>query len=152
MTTTITCQVFQWVFETDFVYLFCKTIKNQRVILKVYSLNLQSYVLVDPCSLIEDLVDEFQSFLLTNAFPCQLTYKKRFGTFFDATGENHRQFKFVAITHPSNGYPLHHLRNLFSQFERRHDISLKNLPHENRSGCPHFPNLSQSNPMHVCGN
>lgn len=119
-------QVFQWVFETDFVFLFCKSQKDKRIILKVHSLNLKSYVLVDDAtSLTEDLLEEFQTFLRTNSFPCHLTSKKRFGSFFDATGDNHRSWKFVEITHPSNGKPMYFLRNIMKSFERKYDISLK---------------------------
>ena len=56
-------QVLQWIFETDFVYLFCKSQENKRYILKVHSLNLKSYVLVDDASsLTEELMEDFQPF------------------------------------------------------------------------------------------
>ena len=118
-------QVFQWVFETDFFYMFCKTVENKRIILKVHTLNLKSYVLVDPTSLIEEMVEELQDFLLTQSFCSQLVKKKRFGTFFDASGLEHREFQFVEISHPSNGKNLYTLKYLLNNFERKFKLSLK---------------------------
>jgi DNA polymerase elongation subunit (family B) len=114
-------QVLQWVFETDFVYLFCKSIDDKRIILKVHSLNLQTLVLVDnAASLPLELVEEFQDFLTNNAYPCELVHRKKFGTFFNASGDDHRRFQFVSITHPSNGHPIYYLKNILRTFERKH--------------------------------
>ena len=125
MKSPLLVQVFQWVYETDFVYLFCKTQENKRVIFKVHSLQLKSYVLVDDVtSLTEDMVEEFQAFLITNSFPCKLTFKKRFGTFFDASGDKHRLWKFVEISHPPNKH-LYFLKNILKSFERRCGVNFK---------------------------
>ena len=123
----LTVQVLQWIFETDFVYLFCKSQENKRFIFKVHSLNLKSYVLVDDAtSLTEDLIQDFQTFLLNNGFHCLITIKKRFGTYFDiSAGAKHCSFKFVEITHPSNGRPLYTLRNMMKSFEKKYNLSLK---------------------------
>jgi DNA polymerase elongation subunit (family B) len=120
-------QVLQWIFETDFVYLFCKSQVGQRYILKVHSLNLKSYILVDDAtSLTENLCQEFDNFLTGNGFQSKVTFKKRFGTFFDSSGTNHQAFKFVKITHP-NGKPLYTLRNMLKSFESKHHLSLKSF-------------------------
>lgn len=117
----ITLQVFQWIFETDFVYLFCKSFDNKRVILKVHSLNLQTLVLVDDASSLPlELVEEFQELLTNNAYVCKLTHQKKFGTFFNASGNGHCKFQFVTITHPPNGHPIHYLKSILNTFQRKH--------------------------------
>lgn len=121
----ITVQVFQWIFENSFVYLFCKNQEGKRIIFKVHSLNLKGFVLVDDASSLPDeLIEDFQNFLSLNLFQNQIVFKKRFGTFFDASGEKCRLFKFIEITH-SNEKPLYYLRNILKSFERKHSISLK---------------------------
>ena len=125
--TPLIVQVLQWIFETEFVYLFCKSQENKRFIFKVHSLNLKSYVLVDDAtSLTEELVQEFQTFLENNNFHCTLTFKKRFGSYFGTSDEaKHCSFKFVKITQPSNSQPLYFLRNMMKSFERKYNLSLK---------------------------
>lgn len=118
-------QVLQWVFETDFVFMFCKTADDKRVVLKIHSLKLQTFILVDANSLPSELIESFQYFLHTYSIPSELVKKKRFGTFVDGSGKNHCQFQFLSITHPSNAKPLRQVRGLLSYFEKQHGISLK---------------------------